>query len=59
MSTRTQLAELLKNAGDSAKGSHVIRAVNVKKVYKMGDSETHALRGVTLDVRRGGRLPQG
>ncbi len=49
----TRLAALLKNASDSAKGSHVIRAVDVKKVYKMGDSETHALRGVTLDVRRG------
>ena len=48
-----RLTELLKNASDSAKGSHVIRAVDVKKVYKMGDSETHALRGVTLDVRRG------
>ena len=48
-----RLTELLNNASDSAKGSHVIRAVDVKKVYKMGDSETHALRGVTLDVRRG------
>jgi putative ABC transport system ATP-binding protein len=47
------LAAMLNNAQDSAKGSHVIRAVGVKKVYKMGDSETHALRGVTLDVRRG------
>ena len=50
---KSELAELLKNASDSAKGSHVIRAVDVKKVYQMGDSETHALRGVTLDVRRG------
>ncbi|MCG3148802.1 MAG: putative ABC transporter ATP-binding protein YknY [Verrucomicrobiae bacterium] len=49
----TRLDELLATAGDSAKGSHVIRAVDVKKIYKMGDSETHALRGVTLDVRRG------
>ena len=28
----------------------VIRAVDVKKIYRMGDQETHALRGATLDV---------
>jgi len=49
----SRLTETLAAASDSAKGSHVIRAVDVKKVYQMGDSETHALRGVTLDVRRG------
>jgi putative ABC transport system ATP-binding protein len=48
-----RLDEMLAGARDSAKGSYVIRAVGVKKIYKMGDSETHALRGVTLDVRRG------
>lgn len=31
----------------------VIRAVDVKKVFKMGDIETHALRGASLDVYRG------
>ena len=31
----------------------VIRAVDVKKVYRMGDVETHALRGASLDVYRG------
>ena len=53
MSLTARLAETLRQAGDSAKGHYVIRAVDVKKVYRMGDSETHALRGVTLDVRRG------
>ncbi len=33
--------------------SCVIRAVDVKKVYRMGDVETHALRGASLDVYRG------
>ena len=40
------LDELLADARDSAKGSHVIRAVDVRKVYRMGESETHALRGM-------------
>ena len=31
----------------------VIRALDVKKVYRMGDQETHALRGATLSVRKG------
>jgi len=30
----------------------VIRAVNVKKIYRAGSQETHALRGATLDVFR-------
>jgi putative ABC transport system ATP-binding protein len=42
-------------AGEGATDKHgfVIRAVDVKKVFKMGDSETHALRGASLDVKRG------
>ena len=48
------LETLLAAAGDNAaRSGYVIRAVDVRKVYRMGDSETHALRGVTLDVRRG------
>jgi putative ABC transport system ATP-binding protein len=31
----------------------VIRAVDVKKVYRMGAVETHALRGATLDIYKG------
>ncbi len=31
----------------------VIRAVDVKKVYRMGDTETHALRGASVDIHRG------
>jgi len=31
----------------------VIRAVDVKKIYRMGSIETHALRGATLDVYQG------
>jgi putative ABC transport system ATP-binding protein len=31
----------------------VIRAVDVKKIYRQGTQETHALRGATLDVLKG------
>ncbi len=34
-------------------GSYVVRAKGVKKIYKMGDEEVHALRGVDFSVRRG------
>ena len=36
-----------------AGSSRVISAVDVKKIYRMGAVETHALRGATLDVYRG------
>ncbi len=42
-----------KDADASARSGYVIRAVDVRKVYKMGDSETHALRGATVDIIRG------
>ncbi len=32
---------------------HVIRAVGVKRVFRMGSEEVHALRGVDLSVKRG------
>ncbi len=31
----------------------VISAVNVKKIYVMGDQQTHALRGASLDIYQG------
>jgi len=31
----------------------VVRALGVKKIYRMGDGLTHALRGVDLDIYRG------
>jgi putative ABC transport system ATP-binding protein len=34
-------------------GEVLIRVADVKKVYKTGDVEVHALRGVSLDVRAG------
>ena len=32
---------------------YIVRAVDVRKVYKMGSAETHALRGATVDVIEG------
>jgi putative ABC transport system ATP-binding protein len=51
--TRETMQTLFAGEGSVDKHGFVIRAVDVKKVYKMGDSETHALRGATLDVKRG------
>jgi putative ABC transport system ATP-binding protein len=31
----------------------IIRAENVKKLYRMGDEDLWALKGITLDIRRG------
>jgi putative ABC transport system ATP-binding protein len=38
---------------EQSQRSCVIRAVDVKKIYRMGNLEVHALRGATLDVYRG------
>lgn len=38
---------------DKQDAPYVIRAVDVKKTYKMGKMETHALRGATLDIFKG------
>jgi putative ABC transport system ATP-binding protein len=50
---QNQLDEMFRAEDTSEKHGYVIRAVDVKKVFKMGDTETHALRGITLDVKRG------
>ena len=51
--TNAERQELFRGEAESAAGSYVIRAVDVKKVYPMGDTETHALRGISLDFKRG------
>jgi putative ABC transport system ATP-binding protein len=51
--TENQINQLFDVGTDLHQGEYVIRAVDVKKVYKMGDVETHALRGATLDIKRG------
>jgi putative ABC transport system ATP-binding protein len=47
------LEQLFAEADAAQRSGFVIRAVDVRRVYRMGDQETHALRGATLDVRRG------
>jgi putative ABC transport system ATP-binding protein len=41
--------------GQPAKHKHdlVVRTLDVKKVYRMGDQVTHALKGINLDIYRG------
>lgn len=47
------LSKLFDVSQDAGQEDYVIRAVDVKKVYRMGDTETHALRGASLDIKRG------
>lgn len=51
--TTDPIATLFTSAEAEKHSGFVIRSVDVKRVYQMGDSETHALRGVTLDIERG------
>jgi len=47
------MQEFFGEADASARSGYVIQAVDVWKTYRMGDAETHALRGATLSVKRG------
>ncbi len=38
---------------DTSKTEYVVRAKEVRKIFKMGNEETHALKGVSLDIKRG------
>ncbi|MBM4142824.1 MAG: ABC transporter ATP-binding protein [Lentisphaerae bacterium] len=51
--SHSQTEALFRGETEAGKLDHVIRAVDVHKVFRMGDSETRALAGVSLDVRRG------
>jgi len=52
MFDRAKLDALFRtSSGDETR--RVIRAVDVKKTYRTGKQETHALRGATLDIFRG------
>ncbi len=54
MTTQTETVDQIFDAASSSRHSgFVIRSVDIRRVYQMGDSETHALRGVTLDIERG------
>jgi len=48
----TRLAELFERPETDARRK-IIRAVNVKKIYTTNNTETHALRGATLDIFQG------
>ncbi len=46
------LKQLLDDGATAEKSGFVIRAVDVKRIYRNGEVETHALRGASLDVKR-------
>jgi len=50
--TREQLDSLFAEPAEAERPC-VIRAVDVRKTYRMGNLEVHALQGATLDVSRG------
>jgi len=52
-STDSKKAAALFSPPDSNSRPCVIRAVDVKKIYRMGDVVTHALRGASVDIYRG------
>lgn len=51
--TTAQIEKEFFDIGEAEESRYVIRAVDVKKVFRMGQVETHALRGATLDIFRG------
>jgi len=53
MTHTSEHIEALLNPDETQGRRCVIRAVDVKKVYKTGTQETHALRGATVDIYDG------
>jgi len=52
MPTQPDISSLFKPPATEQRAC-IIRARDVRKVYKMGSQEVHALRGATLDIYRG------
>src|SRR5882724_462000 len=40
-------------SGQESKDGIVIQAQNLHKIYHLGETQVHALRGVNLEIRRG------
>jgi putative ABC transport system ATP-binding protein len=55
MSTQEPISVSLPDAGETSPKSDdtVIRVEDIHKVYSLGETQVHALRGVTLDIKRG------
>jgi putative ABC transport system ATP-binding protein len=51
--TDTTSAAAAANRVATTLSEYTVRTIDVKRVYKMGDTEVHALRGVTMSVNRG------
>ncbi len=50
---QTQVTTQIHRAADSLATSALISLDHIHKIYKMGDMEIHALRGVSLQINRG------
>ena len=53
LAIRGSLAGAASEAGHTSEKPEVIRLENVSRLYKVGDSEVHALDGVSLHIHRG------
>ncbi|MDX1933875.1 MAG: ABC transporter ATP-binding protein [Capsulimonadales bacterium] len=53
MSTQAPEASEQSVRGSGSRTEYVVRAKDVTKVFKMGNEEVHALKGISLDIKRG------
>ena len=49
--TIVQNADEAKKVG--GKTEYVVRAKDVVKIFKMGNEDVHALKGISIDIKRG------
>ena len=47
------IQEALNSQGPPVNGGPVIKVDNLHKIYEMGESKVHALRGISLEIKRG------
>ena len=53
LTQQTMLVENGSDSGTSSESDVVIRLENIHRIYNTGDFEVHALRGVSMTVRKG------
>jgi len=53
MQSSEELAKQMQYPLSQSNGQPVIKVENIHKFYEMGETRVHALRGISLDIRRG------
>ena len=48
-----EISQAATNGSGERRAEYVVRAKDVTKIFKMGNEEVHALRGISLDIMRG------